>query len=271
MKAFSPSSRRCRDGFTLLELMVVVMIIGLLSALSFPVFAKLKRLADETHTINNLNQIVKGTMTWAAEHGDKLPSPQYNGDEVDLPTYWDLNTDGEKGMWLNGVVFAAVYMEEPTTDDDGNTVAPSVGAATNLADTGKHLVGTVFESRIATVRNPQERDWYRNSFAMNANLMYDELAVLRGLSNPWYSEKNISKYDPATAMLFIDCTEKNIVMAEDLPLIEESSVDRYDGKRIIAAFVGGHVTKMDPDDIPDGDIESDREASMFWRGIMPKR
>ncbi len=266
----SPVSRRRKSAFTLLELMIVIIIIAILGALSFPVFAKIKALANEAVCVNNLKQITSATMLWAADHGDKLPSPKYNGDEPDLPQYWSLGTDGEEGVWLNGVVFAQVYLEEePETDDQGNAVAPSVGGATNLADTGKHLVGTVFESTVSTSKNADERDWYRHSYAMNANIMYDELAILRNLPNPWYSEKALSKLEPAATMLYIDCADANIVMAADLPLILDTADERYNGKKILAAFVDGRVEKIHPTEIPDGSIETDREASFFWRGVMP--
>ncbi len=252
----------------MIELLIVILIIGILSALAFPVAGKVKRLADEAVTINNLKQISSATMVWAAEHGDKLPSPKYSGDEIDLPLYWTLQTDGEEGLWLNGVVFAAVYIEEDLADDPSDIVpAPSGGS--NQASSGVHLVSTVFESRVSTLANPQETNWYKHSFAMNANLMYDEMATLRGLPNPWYSEKALSKFEPAAAMLFIDCSEPNVVMAEDLPSILETAEERYDGKRVAVCYLDGRVQKIHPDEIPASDPESDRESSLFWRGVLP--
>lgn len=267
MKIPTPANRRRTGAFTLLELMIVIIIIAILGALSFPVFAKIKALANEAVCVNNLKQISSATMLWAADHGDKLPSPKYSGNEPDLPKYAMLGSDGEEGLWLNGVVFAQIYFEEePETDDSGNI---QLTAPTNLADSGKHLVGTVFESTVSTAKNADERDWYRHSYAMNANIMYDELAILRDLPNPWYSEKALSKLEPAATMLYIDCTDANIVMASDLGLILDTADDRYNGKKILAAFVDGRVEKIHPNEIPDGNIESDREASFFWRGVMP--
>lgn len=271
MTLFHPQLSRRVGAFTLLELMIVVVIIGLLASLSFPVIARMKRLATEAATISNLKQVCQGTMIWAAEHGDKLPSPQYQGNEPDLPRYWTLETDGEDGLWLNGVVFAQIYLEEePETGDSGNFVPPSVGGATNLADTGKHLVGTVFESKISVARNGSERDWFKHSFAMNSNLEYDELAELRGLPDPYLSEKSVAKFEPSKTMLYIDCADTNIVDFGNLQDIYETAEERYDGRRVIVGFMDGHVMKMDPDAIPQENLTNDRETSLFWRGVLPE-
>lgn len=267
MNAHPANFPRRQAGFTMLELIIVVLIVSLLAALSFPVIAKMKRSAVEAATISNLRQVSAATMVWAAEHGDKLPSPQYEGSETDLPRYWNLDTDGEQGLWLNGVVFAQIYVED---DQDEDGPPPSVGGATNLADTGKHLVGTVFESKISVARDASERDWYRHSFAMNSNLEYDELAVLRGLPDPYFSEKSVSKFDPAKAMLYIDCSETNVVDFDDIASIEETAEERYDGRRVMVAFLDGRVQKMDPDEIPQEGLDSDRETSLFWRGVLPE-
>lgn len=271
MKTFqNPVSAR-RSGFTMMELMIVIAIIAVLAAMAYPVFTKLVRLAEESVSVNGLKQILAAMTTWSAEHGDKVPSPKYDGTENNLPNYWKLQTDGEEGLWLNGVLYAQIYFEEP---EDETSEEPLTGVAqgvSNLASAGSHLVGTVFESRVSIKRNPQERDWYRHSYAMNANLMYDELARLEGASDPWLTEKANSKFEPVAAMVFIDCIDQNIVMASDYSLIIDTAEKRYDGKRLLAAYLDGHVAKMHPNELPDGDPETDRESSLFWRGVMPER
>lgn len=268
----TPRHPRRWSAFTLMELMVVISIIAVLAAMAFPVYTKLQRLAEETVCVNGLKQIVSATMTWAAEHSDKLPSPRYSGSEKELPDYWKLDSDGEPGLWLNGVIYAQLYIEDPQdAPTGGEPLTGSASGVSNLATSGKHLVGTVFESRVSTKRMPEERDWYRHSYAMNANLMYDEIALLSGASDPWLTEKSVSKFEPVAAMIYIDCIDQNIVMASDYGLIVDAADKRYDGKRLLAAYLDGHVAKMHPNELPDEDPESDREASLFWRGVLPDR
>jgi prepilin-type N-terminal cleavage/methylation domain-containing protein/prepilin-type processing-associated H-X9-DG protein len=272
MKMSPQVPRRAHAAFTMMEMIIVVTIIAVLTTMAFPVYSKLQRMANETVTVNGLKQIVAATMTWAADHGDKVPSPLYNGTEKNLPHFWKTVSDGQEGLWLNGVVFAQIYIEEPdsamTVDDSTQYVLPG---ASNIATAGTHLVTTVFESK-ASVRNmPEERDWFRHSYAMNANLMYDELATLDGSADPWLTEKALSKFEPSAAMIFIDFIDDNIVMASDFGSLEEVADKRYEGRMVMAAYLDGHVSKLHPRELPSGDPESDRAASLFWRGVLPQR
>lgn len=76
-------------GMTLVEIMVVVLILVLLMSIAYPAVTKIINKGYETTTIANMKAMTNATISWAADHGDKLPSPQYKGG-TDLPDYWDL-------------------------------------------------------------------------------------------------------------------------------------------------------------------------------------
>jgi prepilin-type N-terminal cleavage/methylation domain-containing protein len=56
-----------RSGFTLLEIMLVVSIIGLLAAIAIPNFVRARSASNQTACISNLRQIRSAVDQWALE------------------------------------------------------------------------------------------------------------------------------------------------------------------------------------------------------------
>jgi prepilin-type N-terminal cleavage/methylation domain-containing protein len=79
-----------KAGFTLVEIMIVVAIIGLLAAIAIPNFVKARATSQANACINNMRQIDGAAQQWALEKGKK------NGDTVtlatDLTPYIKLNS-----------------------------------------------------------------------------------------------------------------------------------------------------------------------------------
>jgi prepilin-type N-terminal cleavage/methylation domain-containing protein len=71
-------NRSNKAGFTLVEIMIVVAIIGLLAAIAIPNFVRARQSSQTNACINNLRQIDGGIQQWALETG------KLTGDNVDL-------------------------------------------------------------------------------------------------------------------------------------------------------------------------------------------
>jgi type IV pilus assembly protein PilA len=63
------NKKSARKGFTLVEIMIVVVIIGLLAAMAIPAFAKVRATSRSKAVLNNLRQLVSNGNTYMLDKG----------------------------------------------------------------------------------------------------------------------------------------------------------------------------------------------------------
>jgi prepilin-type N-terminal cleavage/methylation domain-containing protein len=80
-----------KAGFTLLEIMIVVAIIGLLAAIAIPNFVKARTTTQTDACYNNLRQIDGAAQTYALEN-NKQPQQSYL--LTDIQVYLHLDSNG---------------------------------------------------------------------------------------------------------------------------------------------------------------------------------
>lgn len=131
---------RSVSAFTLIELLTVIAIIGILAAILIPTIGAVREKAQRAVDANNLREIVKAAMIYAADNNDRLPDP-------DALLAANAVTGGSKVYLWPGVLAKNNVLTDPTfyfAKNDPHFAGIYPAAVVDPTSTGRKQVDTAF-------------------------------------------------------------------------------------------------------------------------------
>ena len=171
--------KRLQRGFTLIELMIVVAIIGILAAIAIPNFSKFQSKAKQSEAKTNLKAIYTAAKSRFAEKDDY-------GDDTQTTVFGSIGWAPEannKYMYSYGAQKWTIKALNVTTGAGGTTVTCSVGtpavSATNAA------IKTFLASACANI----DSDSFIDTWMINdKNVLFNGTVVVADVQPPTTAE-----------------------------------------------------------------------------------
>lgn len=195
-RRFRQVAPRERGGFTLVELLVVIAVIGILSALLLPALARAQSKGQSIACLNNLRQLAIATQLYADDSQGRLP---YNLGAVDTKN--SVRYGGFRN-WANNV------MSWELDEDNTNTTWLAKGGLGPYLSGKTDVFGCPADQAVS--ENQRAAGWTRRvrSYSMNAMVgnagafSYDGFNSNNPRYTQFFKESEIS--DPARIFVFVE-------------------------------------------------------------------
>ena len=150
------ASRRKREAFTLVELLVVIGIIALLISILLPALNRARAAANDLKCKSNLRSIGQAFAIYANRYGGRLPPSEMCGQSYSVG---DVNVDNLNIYWFERLMAEKLMtMPSLTGSQDSVLVCPSqepqvaIGRARGQSTAGRRCTGRPLQ---AELRNQQ--------------------------------------------------------------------------------------------------------------------
>ncbi len=231
MRPASRSSRSALSGFTLVELLTVVAIIGVLAGILIPVLGSVRKTARISASLSNLRQLGTAVQIFVAENKKKLP----------------VNSPGSPDYYWYRELWEILYPDRPRP-----AVPPTPDTGDRYAEVFKD---TVFYTPL------MESDAQARSFGFNPALNMFAGTIPATPANPLRIDEVLN---PARTLMIGDSKRMDMHVSAIMPRnngrVHCLLVDGH-----VASYLPPDPRSVNP--AAEGRIPSDGNRSTFWRGV----
>lgn len=179
-------TRRSLRGFTIVELLIVIVVIAILAAITIMAYNGIQQRARDTQRKSDVTQITKGLVMWSTETGGQFHTMNSGNGGVAANGWFDGNYGGGSVQEIlqNGKYIANDVKDPKQTASESNRWRYMIAPCTGAASDNRRLVMVELETPPAETVATQVSKWgcssaYINSYVTTYHVNYVGIADAR--------------------------------------------------------------------------------------------